>query len=201
MTLTVRGCVTLYTSANGQKKPDSWEGRAACRGCPIGSVNATGKAPSEVDKLRVELVRLCSRCGRQPDRMIWNTLCPSCDARQREAVKGRNAKGNRPALSLLLHTEHLAMSVGAATRVIHRSAVTALTEVIIQQAKLANGVAAFGRRRVYWDAESHNSRWAPWGRQIEMCLPRGWGERAPVARIPAPLTVPPEVPQLALAFV
>lgn len=199
MTLTKRGCVTLYNSANGARKPDSWEGRAACRGCPIGSVHATGHAPSEVDRLRPELVKVCSRCGRLPDRMIWNTLCPSCDARQREAVRGRNSKGNRPALSLLLHTEHLAVSVGAATRIVHRQAVVGLTEVIIQQAKLANGAIAFGRRRVFWDACTHNSRWGAWADQMEMVLPSGWGEapRQPRA-IYAPR--PPMAGQLALAI-
>lgn len=199
MTLTTRGCITLYNSANGPKRPDSWEGRAACRGCPIGSVHATGHAPSEVDRLRSELVKVCSRCGRQPDRMIWNTLCPSCDARQREAVRGRNAKGNRPALSKLLHTEHLAVSVGAATRIVHRAAVTSLTEVIIQQAKLANGVIAFGRRRVSWDAITHNSRWGAWANQGEMCLPSGWGE-APRQPRAMHIRARPPLGQLALAI-
>jgi hypothetical protein len=186
LTLTKAGCARLFVSANGPVAPDPWEGRAACRGCPIGSANATGQPPNPLLEIKESLSRICSRCGRTPERLIWNTLCPSCDNRQREAVRGRNAKGNRPKLADLLHPAHLVVSVGSTMRTIHKPAVLSLSEVIIQAAKAVNGPAVFARPRVTWDAEVLTSKGWTSCRQSEFILTSGSGAFVPHPRLRRP---------------
>lgn len=92
--VTRHGCAGLFIKANGRKAPHSWEGMAACRGCPLGARHAGRKAAPPKDHPLVGAV--CVRCLRQSAHLVWKKLCPSCDARQGEVRRGKNAKGTRP---------------------------------------------------------------------------------------------------------
>lgn len=74
--------------------PDS--PRAPCRTCPIGAKHA-GKSVIRAHWLRNS--DACARCQRPTTNRPWLILgifCPSCYNREREWVRGRNAKGNKP---------------------------------------------------------------------------------------------------------
>lgn len=164
--LTEQGCTTLYKSANEGKAPAPWEGRAACRNCPVGAMRATGQVINPMAQVMSDLARICVRCGRTPERLIWSTYCPSCDARQREAIRRRNSKGNPPKLSSVIHTEKLLVS----GKLVVRPNVIDASEAIIQISKKLDHPVAFGRRRVYWNARVSAGHGIGYGMQFELGL-------------------------------
>jgi hypothetical protein len=168
LTLSKAGCARLYASANNGKPPDPFEGRAACRACPIGALHLTGVLPDPTAQLTEALRRICPRCGRPAERLIWGILCASCDARHREALKGRNAKGHPPALSKVLHPASIVMADKGGARIVCRSSVVGLGEIILHAAKSTKTPVAFSRRRLHWPALTRKGRiWAP---QMELGL-------------------------------
>lgn len=66
---------------------------SSCRLCPIGAVHA-GEVAASMSPLKGALI--CARCHRNAMRLIGKMLCVSCQNRQYEAEKGRNAKGTAP---------------------------------------------------------------------------------------------------------
>lgn len=170
LTLSKAGCSKLYDSANGPKAPEPWEGRAACRACPVGALNLTGILLNPVAMLKERMRYLCPRCCRLSSRLIWGQLCASCDVRQREAVAGRNAKGNRPALSGQIHTERLAVTGGGITKTLIRHGVASLQEVMLHAAKSSGVPITYGRRRVQWTSLTQLDHRGPWTSQLEILL-------------------------------
>lgn len=150
LTLSTAGCSRLYVSANSGKRPEPYEGRAACVTCPVGALHA-GRPQNAVSGLAEMLRMLCPRCGRNADRLIWGRLCASCDARQSECQRGRNAKGSVPALAARLHTQRIAVASGSAVaRVVTNKSVASLQEAIIHMSKSATAPASYGRRGVHF---------------------------------------------------
>ena len=94
-------CVRLHASLTTVHCAEMWrlanEGRSerhsACRACPIGAAHA-GVSNASRSPIRGALV--CSRCGRGSTRLVRANLCVSCYNRERECVKGRNARGAIP---------------------------------------------------------------------------------------------------------
>lgn len=165
--LSVPGCVTLWQSA-AAKRPEPWEGRAACMGCPIGARHAGHNVPTTAPA--VEAIRMmCPRCFHPAERLIKGILCVSCYNRHLEAAKGKNAKGGRPQLLDRLHSEIVVVVEGQAERRVKRDAVVGPAEVIVSLAKLASAPMAFGRRRVAFDALIRSGRGA-WARQLELAI-------------------------------
>jgi hypothetical protein len=151
MTLTRRGCVRLYEAANMPKPPSPWLGLAACRGCVIGVLHATGKPQNPITVLTNALRLLCPRCGRMAETLINGSLCRSCHARHLEALRRRNAKGSVPALSDRLHTTRIMVAmVGNIPRIVRNQGVASLSEAIIHTSKAATGPTIYGRRKVNW---------------------------------------------------
>lgn len=147
MTLSVPACASLWRSAQA-KRPEPWEGKFACRTCPVGAQHAGCAMPQEVEA--TEALRLvCPRCERDASRLIRSRLCISCYNREQEVIRGRNAKGGTPRLSGRLHTERLSVvEPGGGTRIVRRENVIGASEAIIALAKTAKGGMAFGLRRV-----------------------------------------------------
>ncbi|WP_158933017.1 hypothetical protein [Acidisphaera sp. S103] len=144
MTLSKAGCARLWLSAQ-EDRPKEWEGRFACIGCRVGAMGA-GK-PMPVTTEAVEAWRnVCPRCRRPAQRMIGNRFCVSCWNRNREATVMKNSKGNPPQVLLArLHSEIVAVSDGAATRVVREESVVDLAEIIVLHARAATGALAFSR--------------------------------------------------------
>ena len=105
LTLTHRGCGRLWEAAQAKhaaKKLQPWEGIVTCRTCPVGARNA-GRQAEAVFVPAAILAAYCPRCSRPASRLINERLCVSCYNRDREALVGRDAKGNRPALCDRVH--------------------------------------------------------------------------------------------------
>lgn len=154
MTLTAAGCARLWESANGARVPDPGEGRARCRGCPIGARNAGAPVPKCAETVaRDSIAQTCARCWRSAERgdrrqgLVKGRLCASCDMRDREAAAGRNAKGNPPALMGLLHSQAVAAirldTKARACTTFDR--VTCPMEAAVLAARKAGGPVALGR--------------------------------------------------------
>src|SRR3546814_6998214 len=72
-----------------------------CADCPTGALHAARLGIRVVrGKTRVSYTRPCCRCGRHEFRLIGARLCISCWNREREWIRGRNAKGNPPTIKL-----------------------------------------------------------------------------------------------------
>jgi hypothetical protein len=140
VTLIRVGCGRMWLSANGSRIPDPYEGKAACRGCPIGESHYTGKPPDPCAALRDSVRRLCSRCGTTADRLINATttgFCISCFNRHGEVLRGKNARGTLPALSSLLHTEQAQVTTDAGSYILTRHLVLSFQELKVQAQRTA----------------------------------------------------------------
>lgn len=143
--LTKASCARMWEQAQ-LRRPESWDGGWHCRGCPVGACNA-GKAEGEAQACAAAaaLHNVCQRCLRRAPRLITGRFCISCYNRNREAIKGRNAKGGKPRLCGQLHAETLAVSEGSQTRVERFDSVTSRVEAMVIAAKRATNKITFGR--------------------------------------------------------
>jgi hypothetical protein len=87
--LSTEACASMWREANH----DNLESRMTCRCCPIGAQHA-GELHASMSALKGMLI--CARCHRGAERLIHGHACVSCYNREREAIKGRNAKGTAP---------------------------------------------------------------------------------------------------------
>ena len=150
MTLTQAGCGRLWEAAQAKHaatKLQPWEGITTCRTCPIGAKNA-GTPMEAVFQPAAVLACICPRCDRPAARLINKRLCISCYNRDREALIGRDAKGNRPRLCDQLHDERLAISTDGGTRIETVTRVIGPTEAMLRVARDAKGPISFGWARV-----------------------------------------------------
>lgn len=143
--LSVASCAASWAAAQ-KRRPDPWEGLWHCRSCPIGAASA-GKPMPVATVTADALACICPRCERQATRLIAGRLCVSCYNREREVLRGRNAKGTKPRLGAKLHTEVLAVNDGRSVRVEVFEQVTSRVEVLITVAKRATGAVVFSRPR------------------------------------------------------
>lgn len=88
-TLSTEACKTMWRKAD--EVSDGLH--HACRLCPIGAVHA-GEVAASMSPLKGTLT--CARCHRTAGRLISGMICVSCQNRQYEWIKGRNAKGTAP---------------------------------------------------------------------------------------------------------
>jgi hypothetical protein len=144
MTLSKAGCAKLWESAQANR-PKEWEGRFACLGCRVGAMSAGKTMPVTAEA--VEAWRMvCPRCRKPAQRMIKERFCISCFNRDAEVRRGRNSKGAPPKeLIARLHPEIVAVSDGAAARIVREENVVDLTELIVLHARAATGALAFSR--------------------------------------------------------
>jgi hypothetical protein len=87
--LTTSACADMWRQANEGRS----ERYTACRACPVGATHA-GVSNASRSPIRGALV--CARCARGATRLIHSHLCVSCFNREREIIKGRNARGVAP---------------------------------------------------------------------------------------------------------
>lgn len=142
MRLTVGGCARLWRGAQ-ERRPGAWEGRHACVACPVGAKHA-GINISPVARETEVLRTVCCRCQKPAMRLINNRHCISCYNRHAEALKGKNARGGRPALCDHLREVGVAVSAGDDVRVEIEPFVTGAAEVLIDRARKADGIMCFG---------------------------------------------------------
>lgn len=142
-TLSLPGCVRLWRSAR-ENPPKPWEARAHCVGCALGAQRAGEAAPSPGADAVAALASICPRCERPTDRLINGRHCVSCYNREREAVRGRNAKGGRPRLCDVLHSVELAVGGPGTIRVERVDRVATRAEALALVARAAGRAIAIG---------------------------------------------------------
>lgn len=158
-TLTRRGCAGRWERAQAKRKrrgddPEAWDALGACRTCPLGALHA-GRDPtiSSPDYGSDQ----CPRCGFGTTRMVGNRVCVSCYNREAEYLKGRNARGNRPAIFPGLVDQPMVLIVdGRPDRTARRVAVThrirgqvrgGASEAMLQTIRTTRGLSiSFGWR-------------------------------------------------------
>lgn len=87
-TLSTESCAGMWREAAAD--PSS---RPACARCAIGASHA-GEATANLSPIKGSMV--CARCHKGATRLIHGMHCVSCYNRQREVIRGRNAKGTAP---------------------------------------------------------------------------------------------------------
>lgn len=77
----------------------------ACSGCRTGhrhAIDAGLIAKNVPLRCSSLVVARCTRCERPTSRLVHKRLCPSCFNREREILKGANAKGTKPTKTKLM---------------------------------------------------------------------------------------------------
>ena len=153
MRLTAGGCARLFVSA-ADDPPGSWEGRAACVGCPFGAARAGRPTPPVHAPVGV---RFCFRCERPAERVIQERVCVSCYNREREALgcaasaKTKRKPGIRDLRARLARREFVVIVDGVA-----RTATTPPTRDLREAIALATrklDAGVIGQPRIVWPAE------------------------------------------------
>jgi hypothetical protein len=88
-TLSTEACAEMWRQANHE----NIESRLGCRCCPLGAEHA-GERLASMSALKG--TPTCARCHRGAERLIHGMHCVSCYNRQREVIRGKNAKGTAP---------------------------------------------------------------------------------------------------------
>ena len=123
---------------------------SGCIGCPTGAAHA-GVVPVPVQHAEANV---CVRCRRDPEdstqyrstrqgrvRMVRNgLLCVSCFNREREVVRGRNARNTRPRAPPL-HGMHVGRIVDGQFSIVHLPAVKDAIEAALTVMKESGGRA------------------------------------------------------------
>ena len=100
-TLSQQSCAANYKAS---VRPSDAERLHHCRNCPVGAKHCGGQAV----KLSVYYGgNICSRCRRPAGRIIHKRICVSCQNREYEIIKGKNAKGQRPVHLLPLRQQRI----------------------------------------------------------------------------------------------
>lgn len=128
LSLTPQRCAQQWQDAQNHR-PDAWQGNWHCRACAIGAARAGKTLPSHGDDA---LRNTCPRCFRLSDRLIGGALCVSCYNREREAKRGRNAKGTVPRIAAKLHPETVAVVQGPRRSILHYDSVVGRDEAIMR---------------------------------------------------------------------
>ena len=142
-TLWVQICTGMWQRANQGKAPT--DSLLRCRGCPVGAVH-DGSPPPNHHRLRGTTT--CARCHRGDLRLIGGRICVSCSNREREWLKGANAKGRFPSRHPALERMAVTASVGGVTQTVVRERVTGTVEIVVELLRDSPGRVVFGLARV-----------------------------------------------------
>lgn len=123
-TLSTEACASMWREGNHE----NIESRAGCKACPIGAMHA-GESEASMSQLRGMV--LCARCHRGATRLIHEHLCVSCQNRQYEIVKGKNAKGTAPSRLPPLQPRRLWFMAGSTPTVVARKLTADVTELMV----------------------------------------------------------------------
>ncbi len=87
--LTISACAEMWRLANKGRS----ERHTACRVCPVGAAHA---GVPNASRSPISGALVCARCTRGATRLIGKRICISCYNREREFIRGRNARGMVP---------------------------------------------------------------------------------------------------------
>ncbi len=114
-----------------------------CRGCPIGAAHAGEKLVQYSSLFGSDI---CPRCGvGSGRRLIGGSRCISCYNREREFIRGKNAKGRRPVNIQRLDRRSIRYAVnGDRIRVLTVEHSADTTELMITALRKTRGQIRFG---------------------------------------------------------
>lgn len=114
----------MWTAANTRNS----ELRRQCRGCELG---ASHVGEPEANLCDIHNVRICARCRREASRLIWGNLCVSCQNRQYEFVRGKNARG-KPLIKLApLEARRITYREGGSAVRVRRAGLSASVDELV----------------------------------------------------------------------
>jgi len=134
--LSTSTCATLWRAANDGRS----ERYTACRVCPVGAVHA-GVPNASRSPIRGALV--CARCTRGATRLIGKRLCISCYNREREVIRGRNARGVMPRKLALLSGRRVLYLSNGRVNLVRSDRTTSDAELIVATMRDAVHSVAF----------------------------------------------------------
>jgi hypothetical protein len=136
-TISVNQCSSMWLAANERNS----EIRRQCRGCRLGAEHADRPDANLCD---IHGVKICARCQNEASRLIWGNLCISCQNRQYEFVRGRNARG-KPLIKLRpLEPRQVTVREGSAVRVYRSPLSSSVDELLVGTLRDAAKRVAFG---------------------------------------------------------
>jgi hypothetical protein len=138
-TLTVTSCAERYQKASNPHA----DRYGACRACPLGAAHS-GIANASLSPLRGSLI--CSRCLGGQMRLIRGNLCVSCYNREREVVKGRNARGMIPTKLAKLDPRSICYSENGEVRIARTERTAGISELVVATLRDAVHQVTFGWR-------------------------------------------------------
>ncbi|BCP56239.1 hypothetical protein K32_48560 [Kaistia sp. 32K] len=104
--LQVTACAGMWVEANGKAAPERLD---QCRNCPLGAKHA---GVGEISLSPLRGMSICARCEQGATRLVRKHLCISCYNREREFLKGRNARGSAPVKHPQLHQLEIRFQAG-----------------------------------------------------------------------------------------
>jgi len=137
-TLSAKGCAQNYRQAAGRDQADRLY---HCRNCPIGA-HHNGERAIRVSKYYGG--NLCARCHRPASRLIHKRICVSCQNREYEIVKGRNAKGTMPVRLPELHPQRVLVSIDGKVSPRRLERCVDATEAFLTILRTERGAIQFG---------------------------------------------------------
>jgi hypothetical protein len=143
MRLTETACTKLWHSAM-ESPPEPWEGRFACRNCPVGAARA-GVVFDGFKAAKEKLLHVCVRCCDLATKLVGGTLCVSCYNRAREVAIGRNRKGTPPKRAIPTGTLELAVVNAAGSLLTPFDRVTGPIEAAMLMARRSTETFYLGR--------------------------------------------------------
>lgn len=151
-TLSVGACATNWRGAHEEQS----ERLFTCKTCPIGALHA-GETAASLSPLRGATI--CGRCHRGTTRLVEQHLCVSCWNREREAILGKNAKGQKPVKLSAVHPRALRVIEGGEPKLIKRLRTAHYEELFVMALRDcarqvvfcwdANRPALFSQRRLW----------------------------------------------------
>lgn len=124
-TMSVNACSLRWRGASNKGAPERLD---RCRNCRVGARHA-GASDASLSPLHG--MSICGRCHSGATRLIRGHLCVSCYNREREYVKGRNARGKAPKLHPMLHHLAIRYRAGAVVKLLTMPHVVNTTELVI----------------------------------------------------------------------
>jgi hypothetical protein len=138
-TLTVHGCAQNYRTA--LTRTEQAERLHGCRNCAVGGLH-TGQKPVRLSQFYGQ--NICCRCTSPASRIINSRLCVSCQNREYEIVKGRNAKGQPPVKLQPLHPRRISVSVEGLVSEFRLERSSDTAELMLAVLRNKRGDIAFG---------------------------------------------------------
>ena len=140
--LSTRSCAANYSLAMSPQ--GLREGRRiTCRSCPVGALHA-GVPQGGGSVSRFVGSGICARCQREAPRLIRRAICVCCYNREREVLRGKNAKGKRPVRCRAVQKVRMAVILGSVCETRQFDVVASLAEARIITLRSEAKACVFG---------------------------------------------------------